>query len=243
MKYFYVCSYGGCGSKVLCNYLKHFGIAYHVHSRNPPKKLTGVGHNVYMEWFNTKIISDTELNSNEYYVIYIYRNPVESIYSRLKYKAHLLHIQCENTDLQIKDIVEAKKDLYGITEFFDNYTTANSDRNYKIYCIKYEKMFENIENINKLFNLNNYPKLYPQKKESIYNYEYKDELTDIYNDLINRINDRTIITIVAIPPISTSKLAAGNTNQGKIANTIRIHPIFFFRVGFSSAMYPSFFRA
>ena len=42
-KVFYVCSYGGCGSKMLCEYLAHFGTIKHVHSRNPPNKLTQIG--------------------------------------------------------------------------------------------------------------------------------------------------------------------------------------------------------
>lgn len=34
---FYICSYGGCGSTVLFNYLSHFGNVYHIHDRYPPK--------------------------------------------------------------------------------------------------------------------------------------------------------------------------------------------------------------
>lgn len=83
-KIFYVCSYGGCGSKMLCNALRKFGKVEHVHSRKPPDKLQYIGKNgggnVYCEWFNGIIIPDDELN--KYFVIYIYKNPVKSIMSR-----------------------------------------------------------------------------------------------------------------------------------------------------------------
>ena len=35
-KIFYVCTYGGSGSKALCNALEEYGTAYHIHSRVPP---------------------------------------------------------------------------------------------------------------------------------------------------------------------------------------------------------------
>jgi len=38
-KKFYVCSYGGCGSWMLCHALKKYGKPIHMHSRNPPDKL------------------------------------------------------------------------------------------------------------------------------------------------------------------------------------------------------------
>ena len=44
MKTFYVCSYGGCGSKMLCNALQNYGHVKHVHSRYPPDKLQYIGN-------------------------------------------------------------------------------------------------------------------------------------------------------------------------------------------------------
>ena len=66
--HYYICSYGGCGSTVLSEYLSHFGNVYHIHDRNPPKKLKYVGKNktnedVYSEWFNKVDIPDTELKN------------------------------------------------------------------------------------------------------------------------------------------------------------------------------------
>ena len=106
-KVFYVCSFGGCGSKMLCEYLKHFGTVKHVHSRRPPTKLTHVGSN---EWFNNIPVEDKYLKS--YYVIYIYRDPVKAILSRFGHPEHLNHIQA-NPNTSIKDIITSKQDLYG----------------------------------------------------------------------------------------------------------------------------------
>jgi len=72
-KIFYVCSYGGSGSHMLCNALKKFGKVEHIHSRYPPDKLEYIGINnggkAYKEWFNNIIIPENELKN--YYVIYI----------------------------------------------------------------------------------------------------------------------------------------------------------------------------
>jgi len=92
---FYVCSYGGCGSTMLCNSLRNFGKVEHVHSRSPPDHLqyigTNNGGNSYSEWFNG---IDIELDKLEkFVVIYIYRNPCYSIASRFLNPDHLEHIQ------------------------------------------------------------------------------------------------------------------------------------------------------
>ena len=42
----------------------------------------------------------------------------------------------------MKDIYNTNSDLYKIEDFFDNYTTPNKDRNYKIICVKYEELLE-----------------------------------------------------------------------------------------------------
>ena len=59
MRQFYVCSYGGSGSKMLVKYLENFGKVFHIHSRFPPDKLTHSGGiNNYIEWFNNNVIDD-----------------------------------------------------------------------------------------------------------------------------------------------------------------------------------------
>ena len=76
-KIFYVCSYGGSGSKMLCTALQKYGQVEHIHSRNPPDKLCYIGKqnggNTYEEWFNDVNIPEAELK--KYVVLFIYRNP------------------------------------------------------------------------------------------------------------------------------------------------------------------------
>ena len=97
MKLFYVCSWGGCGSKLLCRYLNNFGKAIHIHDPNPPEKLEYIGFknsswgwcpielpkyqekyknicNRGLEWFNGIPIFDDD--NNEYFVIFLYRRLV-----------------------------------------------------------------------------------------------------------------------------------------------------------------------
>lgn len=162
-KVFYVCSYGGCGSKMLCQYLSHFGTVKHVHSRNPPQQLTHIG--TRDEWFSSIPILINELSN--YYVIYIYRDPVKAIQSRFHEPAHLAHIQV-NPSITLQQVIERKQDLYGIENFFDNYTNTQHNykqRNYKIYCVKYENLFTNMEQFNRVLNINCADKsLYPVEK-------------------------------------------------------------------------------
>jgi len=169
-KHYYVCSYGGCGSKMLIEYLSHFGNVYHIHSRYPPEKLQYIGnknnqhtHTNQYEWFIDKEIPEDQLSN--YTVFYIYRNPISAIYSRFLSPTHLHNIQCQNINLQIQDIIDSSSDLYGIEEFFDNYMNLNASRNYTIYGIKYDQLFENMSQFNTFFNLPDDPKIYPVKNE------------------------------------------------------------------------------
>ena len=69
--------------------------------------------------------------------------------------------------------------------------------NYNIYCINYDKFFDNIENFNKTFNLKNIKSLYPIKKENYYNKNIKDYivLNNIYKKLINIMDNKKFIEI------------------------------------------------
>lgn len=201
---FYVCSFGGCGSTMITEYLSKFGQALHIHSRNPPTHLTYVGEEntsnpVYREWFNDMPINENELH--KYKVIYIYRNPLNAIYSRFveKYKPHILHlknIQCDNNgEIRLLDVIHSKKDLYKIEEFFDNYTTTK-ERNYNIYCVNYDKFWDNIEEFNKVMGIPNIKSLYPVRKETIRYGKYNNELNEIYKPLIEKMNGKPFIEIV-----------------------------------------------
>ena len=192
MKHFYVCSYGGCGSTLLANSLKQFGEVKHIHSRMPPRQLEYVGDICYSEWFNGIKIPDNQLH--EYYVIYIYKNPVKSILSRfinINRAAHLNHIQIDPT-IKLIDVVKSQTDLYKINEFYKNYT-CNNNRNYKIYCIRYEDMFEKQNEISELFGIGNLNLI---KKERDIRTEHIDVLNRIYKDLNDKMRSNNWLMIV-----------------------------------------------
>ena len=193
MKIFYVCSYGGCGSTMLCKYLNNFGKSFHVHDRNPPDKLTQLGLLCYHEWFNGIPIHECELMN--YHVIFIYRNPVHCIYSRFQLPEHLYHIKC-NTTIKIADVIRERKDLYGINQFFNKYTIPNPKRNYRVHCIKYEELFDKMSEFNKHFDLPDRPELYPIEQVSNRECGEKTILVEIYKDLLEKMNAKKFIEVV-----------------------------------------------
>ena len=192
---FYVCSYGGCGSKLLCDYLKLFGEVKHIHSRYPPLRLEYVGNEMggdtYSEWFNGIQIPENELY--RYTVIYIYKDPVRSIYSRFKDPGHLVNIGTDK-NIKIEDVASSKKDLYGLYEFYGNYMRPNVKRNYKIICVRYEDLFEKLGELNKALRLINTKITFP-KLESKREYEYQKELDEVYYNLKVWMNINNFIEI------------------------------------------------
>jgi hypothetical protein len=194
-KVFYVCSYGGSGSKVLCKYLSQFGTVKHVHSRNPPANLTHIGLNAnYGEWFGPTPVDPQDLR--KYYVIFIYRDPIKAIHSRFQTPAHLAHIQI-NPNTTLQQVIDTKKDLYGIENFFDNYTSKRQ-RNYKIYCVKYEDFFANIDTFNKMFDIKCGRDQYPVEKttKKIISQETINALEDIYANVFKKMRAMGFITVV-----------------------------------------------
>jgi len=198
-KKFYVCSYGGSGSKMLCSYLMNFGKVWHIHSRRPPNKLTNIGTIDNSEWFNNQILD--EQSRSETKVLFIYRNPVDAILSRFYGSKHLRNIQTD-PNITMDDVVKRKKDLYGITEFFDNYTKLDN-KNYDIYCIKYEDFFDKIEELNELLGLSPTPNMYPIQRETKYlwgttkskRYDLVEPLKEVYAELIQEMEDMPFIKI------------------------------------------------
>tara|TARA_B110000967_G_C18888831_1_gene565897 strand:- start:914 stop:1498 length:585 start_codon:yes stop_codon:yes gene_type:complete len=190
-KIFYVCSYGGSGSKMLCEALNQYGKTKHIHSKNPPNKLEYVGNEhdgkTYDEWFNGITIHDNQLQN--YYVIYIYRNPSFSILSRFTNPNHLEHIQIDR-NIKLQDVLDTGKDLYKIREFYDNYIKPNKERNYKIYCVKYEDIFNKQDELSNLLEIG---KLNLINKSNIKNSNEK--LEKIYDDLIDEMNKNNFIII------------------------------------------------
>jgi len=201
---FYICSSGGCGSTILFNYLSHFGNVYHIHDRYPPDKLCYTGNinthdPVYDEWFNQTEIPENKLAN--YKVIFIYRNPIDVIFSRFASSSgpnitHMKHVKCDNNgEIYFGDVIKLRKDLYKLEEFFDNYTTLK-ERNYPIYCIKYELFFNNISVFNRILGIPDIKNLYPSKNERKKKYTYVKELTVIYYSLIKKMNRNRFIEII-----------------------------------------------
>lgn len=190
-KCFYVCSYGGSGSKMLCSALESYGETKHIHSRKPPNNLEYIGNekggNTFFEWFNGVVIPEEKLKY--YYVIYIYRNPSFSIPSRFKTCTHLTHIQADKS-IKVKDVLDSKKDLYKIREFYDNYTKPNEKRNYKIYCLKYEDIFDKQDELSKLLGIGKLNMVDKSSRKSS-----NKELDNIYGDLIAEMNKNEFIMI------------------------------------------------
>lgn len=201
---YYICSFGGCGSTLLTNYLSNFGNVYHIHDRYPPSKLKYVGKNnsdkeVYSEWFNDVDIPDTELK--KYKVIYIYRNPLYVIYSRLAKPTgpntpHLQHIMCDNDgNIALHDVLHSKQDLYKLEEFFDNYS-SKKERNYHIYCVKYEQFWNNISLFNKVMEIPDIKELYPRKYEKPKKIHFESVLKMIYGNLLQKMAHMNFIEVV-----------------------------------------------
>jgi hypothetical protein len=195
MRTFYVCSYGGCGSKMLCAYLNNFGKTRHIHSKNPPNKLTYIhDKSIHDEWFNLdKEIPENELEN--YTVIYIYKNPIDSIYSRFLHPGHLYNIQSD-TSIRLEQVIDSGKDLYGIYDFFNAYTKPCQSRNYKIYCIKYEEFFQNIEEFNRILKLPDKKNLYPREKITKREKKESKKLFPIYKELLDKMEKMNFIEVI-----------------------------------------------
>ena len=195
---------------------------HHTHSKYPPTKLTRLTTRVLanqQHYFSTIDIVHKD-SIKDYKIIFIYRNPIEVIYSRFiehynsGWNNHLKNIQCQtqwssvngrvvksyedkNGYPTLKEVIKYKEDLYGMTEFFNNYVNPSKPRNYKIYCVKYEDFFDNIKKFNKIIGLPDNKKYYPTKKETNKSIEYfPNELKDIYSNLIHKIENMPFIKIV-----------------------------------------------
>lgn len=186
--HFYICSFGGCGSWIIAQYLSNFGIVHHVHSRKPPCPFVTT---VQDEHFTNVRATTTNV------VLYVYRDPVaalQSVQRRFLLSDHLRNIECENTAVTEKDICESQRDLIGLAEFDSNYSTFNRFRSYRIYCVKYEMFFDNLPEFNRTLGLVNYTKLYPVKKEKEHgSFETKKTLEQVYNPLRQSMRQRPFI--------------------------------------------------
>lgn len=191
-KHFYVCSYGGSGSTMLYIALKKYGECLHIHSRNPPDKLQYIGKNeggdTYSEWFNGIEIPDNEIEN--YYVIYIYRNPCYAIPSRFINSAHLQNIQIDK-NIKLNQVLDKETDLYKIRDFYNNYTTPNENRNYKIIAVKYEDIFKKQDELSEILGIGKLNLVNKSRRNAI-----NPKLNNIYKELIDIMENNPFIMII-----------------------------------------------
>jgi hypothetical protein len=77
-------------------------------------------------------------------------------------------------------------------DFFDNYVN-NNERNYNIYCVKYEMFWNNISIFNKALGIPDIIHLYPERKEKPKQLLFMNELNIIYKRLILKMNSMKFI--------------------------------------------------
>ena len=151
---YYVCSYGGCGSKMLTNFLKSYGRAFHIHSRKPPEKLTFIRETVHtgeLEWFDYEKEIPENLLPN-YYVIFLYCKPVFSLMSSYAWgPIHFSNIEIDaNSDLNEMsrpDYLKRGVDSIKYIDFFNNYIFNTSERNYNLIAVNYHHLWDNIDKL------------------------------------------------------------------------------------------------
>jgi len=190
---FFVCSYGGSGSKLLCKHLTNYGMTLHIHSRKPPPSLEWVGNNrvvgpQYFEWFNG-VPLPPQLAAR-ISVIFIYRNPVRAVLSRYHNPIHRRHVQVPDASVSIEDAVKAQRDLFAIGEFFNNYLT--SKRNYKIHFVKYDVLFNKMNELHKTLKLPT-PVSNLKRKEKDRDQTHAEALARIYADLTTQMDSMAAI--------------------------------------------------
>lgn len=193
-KIFYICSYTGCGTMLLKTKLAKLGYETKiVHDRNPPKELEFVcndfveaGCEKYTNIFKFNGIKVPDEYKDKVHILYIFKNPINSIYSRLHKYGFSRHIFNDNKVIKYSDVIEQKKDLYELEEFFDNYTNPNEERNYKITCINYHKLFDNQDELAKHLGVGS---LNLVKRERPHEQRDYAILSEIYASLNNKINN------------------------------------------------------
>ena len=187
-KHFYVCSCGGSGSYMLTYALKKYGNVYHVHTRVPPNELKYAKHDMFTD---EKVPPEC---INNHYVIYLYRNPARvlctGVFNGQDRIRHLKNIQSPDTESTVDDIILYKEDLYGLCDFYKNYTSINKCFNYKIICVKFEDLFKKKDELSAFLNVG---PLNLRMKSNIYVDSRYEELVDIYEPLINEMETKESI--------------------------------------------------
>lgn len=225
-KTYVVCSYGGCGSKMLCNFIKNYYDVIHLHDSYPPEKLTRPVFRLDPLMSDYHFSFNDYIDPKNYVIIYIYRNPVNAFLSRgvhpspksikdlneikrhpknhvesllRKWDENGLRVRVDKpTFIDIDDYINKNSDLMNCGEHFFNYINE-SNKNYSVIAINYDKMINNIEDILNTLNIplteiNKFPIITETHKNIPKKYFY--ELTNIYKDLINTMNDLPPVKII-----------------------------------------------
>ena len=84
--------------------------------------------------------------------------------------------------------------MYGIQEFYSNYTQNKDGRNYKIYAVKYEELFEKHDELSKILQIG---PLTLTKNETMRQKDKKDLqiLEEIYKETIQEMSRNDFIKI------------------------------------------------
>lgn len=180
---FLVCSYGGSGTSMLTRKLVKYGTARPIHSL-PPAKLEGYRDCV----FSGEELSEEELNKTT--VIYIYKNPVNAVYSRYNKEHFRRYLRFENS---FDDLVEQKRDVFNLEKFFDAWTDPSTERNYKVICVKYDEIFEKEEELCKVLGIG---KLGLVKRETKREMPHRDIVEKVYEKLNQKIEAMPFIKVV-----------------------------------------------
>ncbi|MBA43139.1 MAG: hypothetical protein CMF62_03905 [Magnetococcales bacterium] len=175
---------------MLCRYLNNYGTTQHIHSRKPPNYLT---HGKADELFGDIKMTSSELARTK--VIYIYKNPIKATISRFANPNHQRNTQ--SPIIPLDKVIESKEDKYKLEEFFDNYVFAENNLNYDIICIRYEDLWNNWNEFNKIMGIPDNSTKYPIKKETIREIttETYQNLNEAYKPLINKMKNINFIHI------------------------------------------------
>ena len=200
---YFICSYMGCGTCMLYRALSNNGnIVRLCHDRNPPDELEYI-------FFDCKKYKedDEELKIHDYVkfngikvpekiltkvkVIYLFKNPINSIYSRLRSDSSSKFMT--DGKYTLTDVLTEEKDLFGLEDFFDNYTKENNNRNYEVICVNYHELFDKQEELEKVLGCEKLNLIKRERKHEQENFEVLDK---IYKNLNDKINNMPFIKIV-----------------------------------------------
>ena len=112
-------------------------------------------------------------------------------------KEHQKHIQCDRLATQ-QEAADSGEDLFKLREFYDNYHEFDPERNYNIFCVNYNKFFDNIEEFNRVLELEDDETLYPVKieKGSMRESAMNAKFAKIYAEWIEEMDSAPFIEII-----------------------------------------------